>query len=52
METYIPAQDILINIKFNANTSENEKQLLKDAIDQIIKRDNIVHPIDDQILSD
>lgn len=52
METYIPAQDILINIKFNANTSETEKQLLKDAIDQIIKRNNEIHPIDDEILTD
>jgi hypothetical protein len=52
METYIPAQDILINIKFNANTSETEKKLLKDAIDQIIKGNNNIHPIDDQVLSD
>jgi hypothetical protein len=52
METYIPAQDILIKIKFNAETSENEKQLLKDAIDQIIKRDNIIQPISDQVCDD
>jgi len=52
METYIPAQDILINIKFNANTSETEKQLLKDAIDQIIKGKRDIPLVDDEILSD
>ena len=52
METYIPAQDILINIKFNANTSENEKQLLKDAIDQIIKRKCDIPLVDDEIRVD
>lgn len=49
METYIPAQDILINIKFNANTSETEKQLLKDAIDQIIKGKHDIPLVDDEI---
>ena len=52
METYIPAQDILINIKFNANTSENEKQLLKDAIDQIIKGKCDIPLVDDEIRVD
>lgn len=52
METYIPAQDILIKIKFNLETSEQEKKLLKNAIDQIIKRNNNISISDDQVPND